>query len=203
MREAEVERKTKETEIYIKINLDGKGEYKIDTPNGFFNHMLELLAKHSGIDMEISVKGDTEVDLHHTVEDTGIELGKAINKALGDRKGIERYSSIMMPMDEVRVDVAIDLGGRSNLKYWVQNLDIPIGNQSEKDQGFDYTTIKEFMKALSDNMKSTIHVAHYIYSGESANKHHIAEAIFKGLARTLRQAVKITGKDIPSTKGII
>ncbi len=201
MRQAEIKRDTKETQISVKIVLDGKGKSKIDTPNGFFNHMLELLSRHSGIDMEIDVKGDIEVDLHHTVEDTGIALGETILKALGDKKGIERYASVMMVMDEVRCDVALDIGGRGKLVYRVAELN----SQYDKEGGFDYSLIKEFMEALSNNMKATLHIHHKTYAqiAESENKHHIAEAIFKGLARTLRQAVRITGEEIPSTKGII
>jgi imidazoleglycerol-phosphate dehydratase len=180
MRTAEIKRDTKETQISVKVNLDGKGESKINTPNGFLNHMLELLSKHSGIDMEINAKGDTEVDLHHTIEDTGIALGEALNKALGDRKGIERYASIMMPMD------------------LVYKVDFPEGSY-DKEQGFDFALIEEFIVALSNNLKATVHV-HY-FTG--SNNHHIAEAVFKGLARALKQAVKITGEDIPSTKGMI
>ncbi|MFH1415091.1 MAG: imidazoleglycerol-phosphate dehydratase HisB [Elusimicrobiota bacterium] len=210
MRIAEINRDTNETKIRVKINLDGSGESKITTPNGFFNHMLELLSKHSGVDMDIDVKGDTEVDLHHTVEDTGIVLGEALLQALGDKKGIERYASVMMVMDEVRCDVALDLGGRPNLVYLVSVF----GQISaDKKSGFDYSLIKEFMKAVSDNLKATIHIHHVtadildILGADSTNYnfnyHHVAEAIFKGLARTLKQAVKITGQDIPSTKGMI
>ncbi|MFC2048654.1 imidazoleglycerol-phosphate dehydratase HisB [Elusimicrobiota bacterium] len=200
MRKADVERNTKETQIKIAVNLDGTGKYSVNTPNGFLTHMLELMSKHSGIDMEIEVRGDTEIDLHHTVEDTGIVLGEAVAKALGDKKGIERYASIMMPMDEVRVDVAIDLGGRCSLMYTASQLNM--NNEYAKEQGFDYSLIKEFMKAFSDNAQTTLHIDHKQYA-PTENKHHIAEAIFKGLARTLKQAVRISGVDIPSTKGVI
>ncbi len=196
MRTAKINRKTKETRINVKVNLDGKGASDINTPNGFLTHMLELLAKYSLIDMEIDAKGDTQVDLHHTVEDTGITLGKALDKALGDRKGIERYGWAMMVMDEVRCDVAIDIGGRPNLVYGVRFAGF------DRKTGFDFSLIKEFMKALSDNLKATIHITRIKHSKDDSN-HHIAEAVFKGLARALRQAVKITGEDIPSTKGTI
>jgi len=200
MRSADVERKTKETEIDVSISLDSKGEYLVKTPNGFFTHMLELLSKHSGISMDISVKGDTEVDLHHTVEDTGIVLGQALASALGDRKGIERYSSVMMVMDEVRCDVAVDLGGRSNIVYRVPRLN----GKFNESEGFDYSMIKEFMKALCDNLKATIHIEQHEYPEiTDDNRHHIAEAVFKGLARALSKAVKITGTEIPSSKGVI
>ncbi len=196
MRTAKINRKTKETRINVKVNLDGKGASDINTPNGFLTHMLELLAKYSLIDMEIDAKGDTQVDLHHTVEDTGITLGKALDKALSDRRGIERYGWAMMVMDEVRCDVAIDIGGRPNLVYGVRFAGF------DRKTGFDFSLIKEFMKALSDNLKATIHITRVKHSKDD-NNHHIAEAVFKGLARALRQAVKITGEDIPSTKGTI
>lgn len=194
MRKAEIKRKTSETEINIKINLDGNGDYKIKTPYGFMTHMLELLSKHSGIDMSITAKGDTDVDPHHTIEDIGIGLGEAINKALGERAGIERFGWVMMPMDEVRCDVSVDLSGRSNLVYEVK-FSPAWGN----DDDFDYSLIKEFMKSLSENLKATIHVI--LAMGD--NNHHIAESVFKGLARALRQAVKISSDDIPSTKGVL
>lgn len=201
MRTAEIKRKTGEVDIKIKVNLDGQGKYDIKTPNGFLTHMLELLSKHSCIDMEIDAKGDTEVDLHHTMEDTGIALGEAIAEALGDKKGIERYASVMMVMDEVRVDVALDIGGRGKLIYRVNQLD----NQYDKEKGFDYSLIKEFIEALSTNMKVTLHINHYTPAQitQTENKHHIAEAIFKGLARSLKQAVKVISDTIPSTKGVV
>ncbi len=193
MRKAQEKRDTAETQITAEVNLDGTGKYSINFPGSLFRHMLELLSKHSGIDIKIEASGDTEVDLHHTVEDTGIVLGKAFNRALGSRKGIERYGYSMMPMDETRCDVCVDLGGRSNLVY---NLQYPGGNTEE----FDYSLLKEFLKAFADHSRSTIHV-NSVYSPESA--HHAAEAAFKGLARALRQAVKVTSEDLPSTKGLI
>ncbi|MFC2091384.1 imidazoleglycerol-phosphate dehydratase HisB [Elusimicrobiota bacterium] len=197
----EIQRDTTETKIRIKVNLDGKGVYNVTTPNGFFTHMLELLSKHSGIDMEIKVEGDTQVDLHHTVEDTGIVLGEALGEALGDKKGIERYASIMMVMDKVRCDVALDLGGRSNLVFYMPALMF-----ESAFEDFDYQLVEEFMKAFSDGLKATLHISDPYAAGKdptSGNKHHLAEAVFKGLARVLKQAVKITGEDIPSTKGTI
>lgn len=159
--------------------------------------MLELLAKHSGIDISIDASGDTEVDLHHTVEDTGIVLGQALDKALGDRKGIERYGWVMMPMDEVRCDVALDIGGRSNFVFDV------VFSGEDKEAGFDFSLVREFMKAISDNLKATIHFKIEEKPHTYPNDHHKSEAVFKGLARALRQAVKITADDIPSTKGVI
>jgi imidazoleglycerol-phosphate dehydratase len=198
MRTVNLKKTTSEVDIEGRINLDGKGVYNIKTPNGFLTHMLELLSKHSGIDIQIVAKGDTGVDLHHTMEELGIELGKAFDKALGDRKGIERYSSIIMPMDKTRCDVAIDIGGRDNLVYEVK-FKRPYFNPDNK---FDYSLIREFMDGFAKNLKATIHIYHEKRSSEE-NNHHIAEAIFKGLARTLRQAVRITGEDMPSTKGVI
>jgi imidazoleglycerol-phosphate dehydratase len=195
MRIGEVSRKTKETDITVKVNLDGNGTADINTPVGFLNHMLELLSKHSGIDISLTAKGDTEVDNHHTVEDVGISLGEALTKALGDHKGIERYGWVMMTMDECRCDVSIDLGGRANLVY---NVDFS-ETAYDSEKGFDYKLIKEFMKALTDNLKSTLHI-NTVYGD---NNHHIAEAVFKGLARSLKQAVKVTGSEIPSSKGVI
>ncbi len=194
IRTAEKERKTTETQICAKVNLDGEGVYKIESPLGFLNHMLEQLSKHSGIDMELKIKGDTNIDAHHTVEDTAIILGQTLNEALFDCKGIERYGAAVLVMDETRCDVALDLGGRAKLVYnvefftpWVQGED------------FDYSLIKEFMEAFASNLKATIHI-NLVY-GE--NNHHIAEAVFKGLARALKQALKITGSAIPSTKGVV
>ncbi|MGM0568783.1 MAG: imidazoleglycerol-phosphate dehydratase HisB [Elusimicrobiota bacterium] len=195
MRESRKERKTSETDISVELHIEGEGNYGIDVPGGMFKHMLELLAKHSGIDMQIKASGDTEVDLHHTVEDTGIVLGKAFDEALGDRKGIERYGYSMMPMDETRCDVCVDLGGRANLVY---NVDYPYLPDSV--ESFDYGLLKEFLKAFADNSRSTIHI-NRVYSAESA--HHLAEAVFKGLARALRQAVRVTSGEMPSTKGLI
>lgn len=193
MRTAHKKRETRETQIDVKVTLDGDGEYSIDTPYGFFNHMLELLSKHSGIDMDIEASGDTDVDPHHTVEDVGIVLAGAIDEALGERRGIERYASIMLPMDETRCDVALDLGGRANLVYRVnENM------KSEKK--IDFTLLRSFMKAFSDNLKATIHIQ-LVY--DEGDFHHAAEAMFKGLARTLRKAVEVTGEDLPSSKGAI
>ncbi len=193
MRTAQKKRETRETQIVARVNLDGKGEYSIDTPYGFFNHMLELLSKHSGIDMNIKANGDTEVDPHHTVEDVGIVLGQVIDAALGDRKGIERYASIMMPMDETRCDVVLDLGGRSNLVY-------RINENMKSENKFDFTLFKSFMKAFSDNLKATLHI-NLVY--DEGDFHHAAEAVFKGLARTLKKGIRITGEDLPSSKGVI
>ncbi|MDA3792792.1 MAG: imidazoleglycerol-phosphate dehydratase HisB [Elusimicrobia bacterium] len=194
MRKSNVKRETAETSVEIKVNLDGKGKYSVESPSGFLKHMLELFSKHSGIDMAVKITGDTEVDMHHTVEDTAIVMGQTIKKALGQSMGIERYGWSMLVMDEVRCDVALDLSGRPNMVY---NVDYP-GRWDGPDD-FDYDLIKEFIKALADNLKATIHI-NKVYG---TNNHHIAEAVFKGLAKSLKMAVEITGEDIPSTKGKI
>lgn len=193
MRTAHKKRDTRETQIDVKVNLDGKGDYSVDTPYGFFNHMLELLSKHSGIDMEIKASGDTEVDPHHTVEDVGIVLARAIDEALGDRKGIERYASIMLPMDATRCDVALDLGGRANLVY-------KINENMKSEKKIDFTLLRSFMKAFADNLKATLHIQ---LAYDEGDFHHAAESIFKGLARSLKKAIEITGEDLPSSKGVM
>ncbi len=195
MRIAKEKRKTSETEIVAEVNLDGSGSYSIDFPSGLVRHMLELFSKHSLIDINLKASGDTDVDLHHTVEDCGIVLGKALNSALGDRQGIERYGYSLMPMDESRCDVCLDLGGRANLVY---NLKFPA--VPDTTDSFDYSLLKDFFKALSGNSRSTIHL-NTVYCDGSA--HHMAEAAFKGFARALRAAVKISSLQLPSTKGII
>ena len=226
MRTAEIKRVTNETEIAVKVNLDGSGKHNINTKIGFFKHMLEQLSKHSGIDIDMDFKKeDLEVDQHHSVEDAGYALGEAIRTALGDKKGIERYACVMMVMDEVRCDVALDLGGRNNLVF---NLPALTFEASESEKEFDYSLVKEFMKALTDELKATLHIndpyslpesnfnklpayeikvetslAALSNNVKNVNKHHMAEAAFKGLARVLKKAVMITGTDIPSTKGVI
>lgn len=185
-------RKTTETSITVKINLDGTGKYKIDTGVGFFDHMLELFSRHSLIDLEIKVKGDLYVDEHHTVEDVGIVLGEAIRTALGDKRGIERYG-FLLPMDETLAEVALDLSGRS---YLVWNVEF----KREKIGDMPTELFEEFFKALSDNLLANLHVN--LRYGK--NDHHKAEAIFKAFARALRFAVsrdKRAASLLPSTKG--
>lgn len=194
MRTAETERKTNETKITVKVSLDGRGKADIETPYGFLNHMLEQLSFHSGMDIKLKAEGDTKVDPHHTVEDTAITLALALAEALKDRRDIERYGWAMLVMDEARCDVSLDLGGRGNLIY---NVQFPVPWDREDD--FDYSLIKEIMIAFSQNLKATIHI-NCVY-GE--NNHHIAEAIFKGLARALKQAIETKGVGIPSTKGVV
>ena len=195
MRQATISRKTKETDIQLLLNLDGAGKAEIDTGVGFLNHMLELLAFHSGFDLTIRCKGDIWVDDHHSVEDIGIALGQALAEALGDRKGINRYGNFLLPMDEALVLVAIDLSGRDTLGYQVQ---LP----TEKVGSFDTELVKEFMLGFARNAKACLHF--HQLAGE--NTHHIIEAMFKGLGRALRQAVAIDparAEETPSSKGLL
>ncbi|MCD6405961.1 MAG: imidazoleglycerol-phosphate dehydratase HisB [Planctomycetes bacterium] len=189
-RKAKLTRKTHETDIRLELDLDGTGASKVMTSIGFFDHMLTLLARHSGFDLDVKASGDTHVDYHHTVEDVGIVLGQVLRDALGDKAGIERYGSAALPMDETLARVAIDLGGRP---YLVFNVEFP----SEKVGDFDTGLVEEFMRAVATNAMMNLHIE----VPHGANAHHISEAVFKGLARALRQAVKITGTEIPSTKG--
>ena len=195
MRQAAISRKTKETDIQLSLALDGAGRADIDTGVGFLNHMLELLAFHSGFDLTVRCKGDTWVDDHHIVEDIGIALGQALSEALGDKKGINRYGNFLLPMDEALVLVAIDLSGRDTLGYQVQ---LP----TEKVGTFDTELVKEFMLGFVRNAKACLHF--HQLAGE--NTHHIIEAMFKGLGRALRQAVAIDPQragETPSSKGVI
>ena len=195
MRQATISRKTKETDIQLFLNLDGTGKAEIDTGVGFLNHMLELLAFHSGFDLTVRCKGDTWVDDHHSVEDIGIALGQALADALDDKKGITRYGNFLLPMDEALVLVAIDLSGRDTLWYQVQ---LP----TEKVGAFDTELVKEFMLGFVRNAKACLHF--HQLAGE--NTHHIIEAMFKGLGRALRQAVAIDPQragETPSSKGVI
>lgn len=187
------ERRTGETDIRVKINLDGKGVHQIATGIGFFNHMLELFSRHSGIDIDLEARGDLDVDMHHTVEDVGIILGEAIREALGDKKGIERYGDIALPMDESLVQVALDISNRPYLVFHV-----PEGFKGVMGR-FDSELVEEFMVAFSANLRLNLHI-NVLYG---KNLHHIAEGIFKGLARALKKAIQITGTSIPSTKGVL
>lgn len=193
-RRAQVSRRTTETEIDIELGLDGKGEAKISTGIPFFDHMLSQLAKHGLFDLVIQAKGDLEVDYHHTVEDIGIALGEAFEKALGDKAGIRRYGSALVPMDETLVTVAVDLSGRPYLVFQASQLSGMIG-------GFHTELVKEFFKAFTNNAKANVHVI--VEYGE--NSHHLVEAMFKGLARALDQATALDPRrsGIPSTKGML
>jgi len=195
MRSARISRKTKETDIALSLNVDGKGVAEICTGCGFFDHMLELFAAHSRFDLKIECKGDIEVDCHHTVEDTAIVLGDALKQALGEKKGIYRYGSFILPMDEALVMVALDISGRGYLNY---NVAIA----AEKVGDFDTELGEEFMRAFSRVAGITLHIEQL----EGNNAHHILEAIFKGVARALRQATAIdpaARDEIPSTKGVL
>ena len=195
MRTAEFIRKTAETDIFVKLNVDGTGVSEIDTGCGFLDHMLTLFSKHSHIDLEVRCKGDVEVDYHHSVEDIGICLGKAFTQAIGDCKGIKRYGNMMLPMDESLVLCALDVSGRAYLAY---GLDI----KAEKIGDFDTELIEEFFLAFVRNANITLHIKQL----DGKNAHHIAEAAFKAFARALRQAVEIdekTQNEIPSTKGVL
>lgn len=195
MRTSKIQRSTYETQINLELNLDGTGKYNIDTGCGFFNHMMELFTAHGKFDINISCKGDVEVDYHHTVEDIAIVLGLAFKEALGDKKGIIRYGSMLLPMDEALIMSAIDISGRDALGY---ALDIP----TEKIGDFDTELVKEFLLGFSRNLGCSIHVRQL--AGE--NSHHIVEGMFKSLARSLRQAVAVDEKyanEIPSTKGVL
>ena len=194
-RKAKIQRKTRETNISVEVNLDGKGKYQIKTKIGFLDHMLEQLAKHSLIDMKINAKGDTHIDLHHTTEDTGIAIGEAIKKAAGNRKGIKRYATTNIPMDETLTRVSLDI---SNRPYLIWNVDLKV----EKLGEMDTELFKEWFQAFAQSAGITLHVEN-IY-GE--NSHHKIESCFKALARSLKEALEIDKRiknSIPSTKGSI
>lgn len=191
---AEIKRKTKETDIKFTLNLDGKGVSSLDTGIPFLDHMLELFSAHGFFDIEGTAKGDTEVDYHHTVEDLGICFGNAINKALGDKKGIKRYGYAIIPMDEALARVVIDISNRPYLSYQVPLQTSITGN-------FDTKLLKEFFKAIVNNAGITMHIE--LFSGEDA--HHGAESIFKAFSRALDQATQVDKRQdaVPSTKGLL
>jgi len=193
MRSAKISRKTAETDIVLEVNLDGDGKYDIKTGAGFFDHMLEQLSRHSLIDMKIRSKGDLHIDAHHTSEDTGIVLGQAVSKALGDRKGITRYASMDLAMDETLTRAAVDVSGRPFLVWDVVFSAPKVGD-------YDTELFREFFQAFSQHAGITLHVTNHY--GE--NNHHIAETCFKAVARVLRAAIEIDPRQnnaIPSTKG--
>jgi imidazoleglycerol-phosphate dehydratase len=195
MRTSEIKRSTAETDISLTLNLDGTGCSEIETGCGFLDHMLTLFAKHSRFDLKLSCRGDTYVDDHHTVEDIGISLGKAFKDALGDKKGITRYGSTILPMDECLILSAVDLSGRGFLGY---ALEIP----SEKVGSFDTELVEEFWLGFIRNAECTLHIRQLAGS----NSHHIIEGAFKSVARSLKAAVAIDAAfadDIPSTKGVL
>lgn len=195
MRTSEITRKTAETDIFLKLDIDGSGKSEIDTGCGFLDHMLTLFSKHARFDLTVKCTGDTYVDDHHTVEDIGIALGAAFDEAVGDKKGIERYGSTILPMDESLILSAVDLSGRGCLEY---NLDIP----TQKVGTFDTELVWEFFIAFARNAKATLHIKKL----DGSNSHHIIEGAFKSVARSLKQAVKIDENykdEIPSTKGVL
>jgi imidazoleglycerol-phosphate dehydratase len=195
MRKAEIKRKTKETDIAVAVDLDGTGKAAISTGIGFLDHMLEQVARHGLIDLNIKASGDLHIDQHHTAEDVGIALGQALRQALGDMKGITRYADVLLPMDEALTRSAVDISGRPYLVWRVKFSRGKIGD-------FDTELVREFFQALAQNAGMTLHVEN-LYG---RNNHHIAESCFKGLGRVLRAAVAIdprNAKSIPSTKGTL
>ena len=195
MRKAEINRKTNETNISIEILLDGTGKSNTNTGIGFFDHMLDQLAKHSLIDIEINADGDLHIDDHHTVEDVGICLGKALKIALADKKGIHRYGSCILPMDDALIQSALDISGRAHFVWDVEFNSAKIGF-------FDVELVKEFFNAFSSSSEMTLHVNKL----SGVNSHHIAEATFKSVAKSIRCAIELDPKQenrVPSTKGVL
>ena len=194
-RQGKVERKTKETEVAVHLNLDGTGSAKVQTPIPFFSHMLEAWAKHGLMDLAVEASGDVEVDIHHTVEDVGIVLGQALKQALGDKKGLVRYGTSFVPMDEALVQATVDLSGRPFLVFSVPVARTRVSN-------FDMDMLQEFFRAFAFNAEATLHVTmHYGH-----NLHHIAEAVFKSVGRALAEATRINPRIagvLPSTKGTL
>ncbi|HMC35261.1 MAG TPA: imidazoleglycerol-phosphate dehydratase HisB [Myxococcales bacterium] len=194
-RTAKISRKTKETELDVVVELDGRGDAQVSTGIPFFDHMLDTLAKHSALDVRIDCKGDLHIDQHHTVEDTGIALGSAIDQALGDRKGIARAGCFYFPLDEALARTVVDLSGRSYL-HW--NVPLDQGPRS----AMDLSVLEGFFKAIADNARANLHID--LLTGRDF--HHGAEAVFKSFARALRQAVALDGRlsgVVPSTKGVL
>jgi len=192
-RQARVERKTKETEIALQLNLDGTGAAKVQTPIPFFSHMLEAWAKHGLMDLAVEARGDVEVDQHHTVEDVGIVLGQALRQALGDKKGIARFGTTFVPMDEALVSASVDLSGRPYLVFGVPVARTRVSN-------FELDLLQEFFRAFAFNAEMTLHVTMH-YGG---NLHHITEAVFKAVGRALAEATRLNPRIagiLPSTKG--
>jgi imidazoleglycerol-phosphate dehydratase len=194
MRKAEIERNTSETKIKLSLSIDGKGERQINTGIGFFDHMLELFAKHGLFDLKLTVEGDTNVDEHHTIEDTGIALGEAFAAAAGDKSGISRYASQFLPMDEALAFACVDFSGRPYLRYEVYCPDDVVG-------GINPQIFEEFFRAFSSSARMTLHIE--LICG--TNTHHILESVFKAAARTIRLALekdpRVSG--VPSTKGVL
>lgn len=204
MRKANIERKTKETDINLYLNLDGKGKAEINSGNGFFDHMLTLFCGHSKIDMTLDCKGDTDVDFHHSAEDIGICLGLALKETLGDKKGIMRYGEVILPMDEALILCALDFSGRAFLSYNVPTKATVVcdkeGNEVSKTNSFDTELSEEFFLSVVRNAGLTLHIKKL----DGTNTHHIIEGVFKAFGRCLRSAVSFDKQfidEIPSTKG--
>ncbi len=194
-RQARVERKTRETEVAIHLNLDGTGAAKVRTPIPFFSHMLEAWAKHAFVDLTLEATGDVEVDIHHTVEDVGIVLGQALRRALGDRRGIARFGTAFVPMDEALVQASVDISGRPYLVF-----SVPVART--RVSSFDLDMLPEFFRAFAFNAEITLHVT--MHAGH--NLHHISEAVFKAVARAVAEAARIDPRAaglVPSTKGAL
>lgn len=197
-RAVERERSTKETAIRLRLDLDGAGDVTVSTGLSFFDHMVSQLGKHAGFDLSLEAKGDLHVDAHHTVEDTGILFGEALREALGDKAGVRRFASIDVPLDETLVSIALDLSGRP---YLVYDVDPGAGGEAYPigDPPFDPQLAEEFWRAFATSAAITLHLR--MVSGKNA--HHILEACFKGVARALRDAVRVDGGGVPSTKGTL
>lgn len=192
MRKATLRRTTGETDISISLTIDGTGRFEGTSGIGFFDHMLHLLARHSGMDISLTCQGDLDVDNHHTIEDIGITLGEAFEKALGDKKGIHRYGCFFCPMDETLSRIVLDLSGRP---YLVFDVDIPV----ERIGSFETEMTREFFLAFANNAKMNLHMA-TLYG---VNGHHIVESLFKGIGHALKEAVTIEGDTVLSTKGVL
>lgn len=192
MRISEISRKTAETDISVRLCIDGEGKYSIESGVGFFDHMLSSFSKHSGFDLDVKCTGDTYVDFHHTVEDVGIVLGKAVKECLGDCKGIERFAYAMIPMDEALVISAVDVSGRGGAYI---TLDL----QSNRVGDFDTELVYDFFESFAKEAGITLHIK----QERGRNTHHIIEATFKSVARSLKYALRITSQGVPSTKGVI
>lgn len=191
MRKASIDRRTRETDISLTLDLDGNGTPEISTGVGFFDHMLELLTVHSGVDLTLSCKGDLQVDAHHTVEDVGIALGSCVRQALGDKKGIARFADRLVPMDETAAQVAVDFSGRPALIF-PDRLTGKVGN-------FDMELVEEFLRAFTTHAGCNV----YVRIVSAGNRHHMAEAVFKALALCIRDAVRVVSDRMPSSKGML
>jgi imidazoleglycerol-phosphate dehydratase len=194
-RTATIDRNTSETTIHLELDLDGSGTVAADTGLPFFDHMLSQLGRHGGLDLIVAAKGDLEIDAHHTVEDVGLALGQALKEALGDKAGVRRFASVAVPLDEALVEVALDLSGRPFLVYEIE----PPGEKILGDPPFDPQLAEEFWRAVATAAALTLHL--HLVRGK--NTHHVIEASFKATARALRDAVRIEGSGVPSTKGVL